>query len=268
MYAAMLVPVAVGEGLEQRYQRFLLAKNKPAEDITTLIAKDMTQGVANLIIIKQALHAAGLPIEYKFINSPNAERGFWLVKEGNAVISSLTAYPETFNDDAYMSSVIIAPREIIKGIYGLPSNYELMNVTSLEQLQQFSAVIHMAWSQDIITLQKLQLNTLVLAHDYDSIFKQIKFRHIDFTLLDIPKRENKNRFLNGIELKLVPNVALELAGARHFIVSKKHANGTIVFNALEEGLKILRAKGLINKYYQEINLLQKKPQSWKILNAM
>jgi hypothetical protein len=69
----------------------------------------------------------------------------------------------------------------------------------------------------------------------------------------IPFTSSPNQSFVKDKINLVPvkHVAILLKDSRHFVISKAHPQGESAFIALNKGLKILRAKGMISKAYTE-----------------
>ena len=84
----------------------------------------------------------------------------------------------------------------------------------------------------------------------------------DFGLFEYPN--------TGVELPddlaVVEGVTIGLEGARHFMVSKLHRDGHLVFKALERGLDVLKAKGAFRKAYIECGFINPLLESWTRLN--
>ena len=66
----------------------------------------------------------------------------------------------------------------------------------------------------------------------------------------------------------MPGVGIELIVTRHFIVSKKHADVEKIYKALEKGLAVMRAKGLIRQFYQDVGTIPKNGSNIRVLNAI
>jgi hypothetical protein len=143
-----------------------------------------------------------------------------------------------------------------------------MKVTSLKELQKFSAVIDASWKLDIENLKAIKPKSLTLVHLFVSQLQLINHRGIDFTLLKENTNVEKIATDYGVKLAMVPGVGIVLKGTRHYIVSKKHPDGEKVYKALEKGLAVLREKGLIKQYYQDVGIGPANSSNIKILNAI
>jgi len=264
-----VIKVTGKDTLKNKYLTFKARQNEPVEQITQRTGKHISQDIVNLLIIEQALHYGGMDIDYEFVSAPNVKRAMWLVKKGIALIASNSPFSVTIDESVFKSSPILARHDFVKGIYGLASNKALMKVSSLKELQGFSAVTNANWQVDIETLQALKPKSLSITPLFNSVLQQIKHRDIDFTLLKTGTEVDKLARKYGVKLARVPGVGIELIGTRHFIVSKKHPDGEKVYRALEKGLAVLHAKGLILQYYRATgNITPKKESNIKILNTI
>ena len=215
-----IIPIAVHQKLADKYYDLLARKNKTAEEISHFNIEKITRGLVSLIIIEQALALGGMPVEFDFIITPNIRRSIALVESGSAVMSPQTMTAHPFTKHLLKSSVILEQNSFIKGIYGLASNEELMKVNSLAQLTNFSAVTNAAWRDDINVLKAMNISRITLKTDTATMFKVIKYRGIDFTLLELSSNLAQPQSEEGIELVRVPDVAIALGGSRHFMISK------------------------------------------------
>ncbi len=260
------ISISIQQGLVDRYQGILTETGETAENFTQFEHKRVTKGVASLIVIKKALALGGLPSEFEFVISPNTLRGIALVKSGRAVMSQQTMFKDMFSDDLLMSTAVLEKEDFIKGIYGLASNESLMNVKTFDDLKALTAVTNTAWEYDIAALKQMELQKLHVSPNYDALFKLIQYRNVDFTLLEFSKRIEAPKIYEDIELMPVPNVAIQLNSDRHFMVSKRHPDGTKVLQALNKGLAILRSQGLLKEYYQRAKVIRADLAHWKVLN--
>jgi len=143
--ASEKIKVVAVKGLAQQYNKIFLQKNVNVINITELGIKGTSLSLAHLVIMQQALYKGGLDIDFDFVISPNHKRSGALLSSGKAVISSFFSYAEAQPKDTYISSAVMAPRTLRKGIYGLASNKALMRVKSLDDLKPLKSVLVKAW---------------------------------------------------------------------------------------------------------------------------
>ena len=165
-----------------------------------------------------------------------------------------------------MSSEILAVGAFVKGIYGLESNSELMDVTSLEELRGFTAVSLLQWKVDWKTLEELELKELHRVNKYDLLFNLVGKKGIDFTLLEVPPLPHINLEMNDVTLAPVPNVLIALNDSRHYMISKKYPHWEIIYRALEKGLAILKEDGTIRRFMKDSGFYRGDIDNWNILN--
>ncbi|MGL1861061.1 MAG: hypothetical protein OCC46_00895 [Pseudodesulfovibrio sp.] len=264
--AELILPVPADSDTISRYHALLEEKGKSAEELTEIRSNHSTRGIAALVIIKQALLAAGMNVEFKFIEVPNAARERLLVREGEAVIAGQDLFSIAFTDDVYMSSAIIPTGSFVKGVYCSKNNFPVLRLKTLADLQQFVAVSFSGWKVDWATLQGLELAGIRNVPKPQTMFKLVQFRDGDFTLWEFPATKDLSQKLGDIELIPVPGVKIALKGSRHFMISKKHPDGLRVFEALEQGLTILRKKGLIEQYLTDCGFYTPAVADWTVLN--
>jgi len=264
---AMIIKVTGNRTLEREYLAFEAKRTKPVEQLTQLTSEHNSQMVSNLVIIKQALYFGGLDIAFEFVPAHNVKHSMRLVAEGSALIASNIPFASSIDVNVFQSSSILGHGGFIKGVYGLASNKELMKVSSLKELQAFSVITNATWRVDISTLEALKPKAIYFTPLLSSMVRQIKYRRVDFILLKLNLDEAITSKLVDVKLTRVPGVGIELIGTRHIIVSKKHPDGEKTYKALEKGLAVMRAKGLIRQFYQDVGTLPKNGENIKVLNA-
>ena len=262
----LIIPIPVVSGVQERYELVLAEKGKTAEDITDLKSPHADRHVAALVIIRQAMLAGGLPVDFQMIEVPNSAREKLLVQSGSAVISSQDLFSVAFPPGVFMSSPVIPQGSFVKGVYGLADNADLRKVQSLEQLRSFSAVSYSEWKVDWLTLNEFNLDRLASATTEEAMFKLVAHRNIDFTLCEFPPSEDLSVTVAGITLHPIPDLVVVLKGSRHFMVSKKHPDGPRVFEALQRGLAILHRDGRIARYLTDVGFYNSAVAEWKVLN--
>ncbi len=264
--ATETIQVIVSDWMVELYKNKLSEHQNDALNITGFNFKGVPQQFVSLIIIKQALHKGGISVDFDFVVSPNSTRSFSLLRKSEAVLMPMLIYNDAIPNDLLASSPIIPSKSALRGIYGLKSNKSLMTVTTLEQLQQHSAVISVAWKQDVSILKQLNLKSVETVSLHATVYTRVAFRNTDFTLLDFTFSNEHIKQFGDITLYAVPNVAIEVKGSKHFVFSKSHPHSKIILQAFEKGLAIMQKEGIIAKYYQQVGLIRTDLEHLKILN--
>lgn len=225
-----------------------------------------TRAVADIIILEKALIAGEIDFEIEFISVPNAARARNLVFSGKALISSSTFFSSSFIEDVYKSREILPAGAYIKGIYCLESNSDLLSMKSLDELKNFTAVSLRSWKLDWSTLEKLDLRELNSVNNFEFIYNLIGKRGVDFSLMEIPNGTDFHLEFNGITLIPVPDILISLNDSRHFMVSRQHPVGEVVYQSLERGLEVLNKTNIIRNLMTDAGFYRKDLESWQILN--
>lgn len=223
---------------------------------------------ADLVLIWKALNEGGLEnVDFIFLESRTLARNIQMVKNGEVVLFAHDLPVGDFEETVFMTIPIIPPRRFEKGIYTIPAHTELLNIKTLEELRNFTAVSSRSWVADWEILENMQLKKLFDTVKYQNMLDMVANERVDFAVLDFPNNEDLNQTLSdGKILTPVPGVKIVLNVSRHFMVSRKHPDGQLVFEALQKGLKILEERGEIERALTECGFYHEKVKDWKILN--
>ncbi len=260
------IKIAATQRLADLYQSIIKQKQKQIIDFTSLNLKNTSKGFTSLVILKQALHKAGLATKVEFVISPTFKRSQLLVQSGAALITLATLREGYEPSGTLKSSPLIESQDMARGIYGLKSNHALMKVKTLDELKKLSAVTNIAWGGDIKALQEIEPTKLDLVSSLRAIFTRIAYRNIDFALLDLPMwTPDFQRRNEEVMLVPVPGLFINTKTAHHILISKTHPDSQKVYQALEQGLKIMREQNLLKKYYRQVKLFPSELSNWKLL---
>ena len=242
---------------------------KVASDIDNFVSNHATRQVVDILLVLKSLKLSGLPdVKIVFIEVPNSARERALVKAGEVVLGEQDHWSINFDDSVFMTDPIIRNGEFEKGIYvdPKPSNYKLLSVTSLKELQNYSAVMVPTWSVDWKTLEEMKLKIIHDTATAESIFRMLRADRAHFTLLEFSSENDFGRTIEGIRLIPVPGIKVGLKGSRHLMISKIHPQGRTVYNAVQKGLKALRNKGVIKRALTECGFLDERVSNWEKIN--
>lgn len=264
--AETTLTLAADSNIYNRYTQFLAEKKQHAEDVTDLKLPVANRPIAEIVLVQQALKAAGLPVTIQFIITPNAARDIAFVKDGTALMAGHTVFATDLSEDLYSTEAIIPINSFTKGIYTTPENNRLLQIKNLDELQQFRAISSTAWTADWMTLQEMDLANMYSAPTYESMIKMVAEGRGDFALLEFPPQKDLGLTLFGISLIPVPGLKVGIKNSRHFVVSKRHPDGRKIFMALEQGLQILKKQGRIDRYMREVGFYNQWVKDWKLIN--
>ncbi len=228
--------------------------------------------ITGLIIIKNALALRGIDAQFRFLEVPNIRREADEVAKGNAAIGS-----HLFNDDTtglprhytkmYLKTSIAQNISFDKGIYCLPNNKKILSArTSAELKQRGKALIGLHWDKDYTILTQMGITPIERAPSTESMFKMLQAGRADWIPLEFSTAPDKSITHAGVRLVPVPGIKISLSGERHFILSKRHPHGKLIYREIEEGMKIMRRQGLMQKILGQEDLSCKDINSWRTLN--
>lgn len=265
-FAVESIKVAVPEVNANLYKKFIQDKGVGPNDIQDLKSEYSSRIVADIVIISQALKLGGMDVEIEVFVVPNSARERAEAKRGNVVMAGQGHWEDNFDDSVYMTSVVIPDGGFEKGIYCLETNAKLLAIKTLQELQDFIAISIPTWFVDWSTLEQMPLKGLIRTNTKEQIYDLLGKGKVDFTLLEFPPNKDLSIMRYGVKLIPVSGVKVGLKGTRHYMVSKKHPAGEKVFKALDKGIKILKDRGTIQRYYEESGFYQKRFKDWKKLN--
>ncbi|MGB2740538.1 MAG: hypothetical protein WBC60_08290 [Cognaticolwellia sp.] len=252
--------IATNHSIYDSFQKW--TKVTPCENISSFDSPYANRGTVELVLICQALNVAGYKTKITLQQYPNYERALTQAKHGIVHIPAESLWEGDIDDEYfYKTSAIIQNGEFEKGIYTLASNTHVLAAKSLQDLQGLKAVMPKIWSVDWQTLQAMKVDTSS-APNKINMFKMIKAKRIDFTILEFSHAEDMSNQLAGIRLIPVPNIKIGLQGARYLVVSKKSPNAEALYNALNRGVTQLRETGVITKALTESGFINKRVKFW------
>jgi len=236
----------------------------PVQQITNFNNPNANRGTVELVLICQALNAAGLNYNLTVKPYPNYARALMEAEQGKVHISAEVLWDVDINvAKLYKTDAVIRDGEYEKGVYTRADNTPVLGTRNLDQLRQFSAIMPKTWKVDWGTLETMQISNLQSAARKDQIFKMIANKRADFTLLEFSQADDMSNELDGIKLVPVPNIKVGLKGSRHFVVSRKAPNSEMIFTALNKGIGILRSRGVIRRAYTQSGFFNSKVSSWQ-----
>ncbi|WP_031481890.1 type 2 periplasmic-binding domain-containing protein [Maridesulfovibrio frigidus] len=263
--ASEIIPIAGNKGTKKSYLHLVESKGGDPLAIADYYSPDSSRPAVSMLILRQALSLGGMNSDFFFITCPNPGRSINEVKNGRAVLYSSDIWEQEFDDSVYKTAPLLQRGEFQKGIYVNKKSLLLKNNPTVLSLKKKTPLVEHTWTTDIETLKQIGFKNIQTAPQYDLLFKMINRDRADFTLLDFPL--NKNLIVQSTDGDLypLPNVKVVFPHSRHFMVSKKHPQGKIVFEALEKGLKIMRENGTIKRALRQSYIINEKVKDWDII---
>lgn len=230
--------------------------------IDSFLGSNIRRDVVDMVIAQQALKLGGFEPNFKYASGKVNFRNTKMLQNGKLLISFDSywlADAETMSDNLFISDAVIRNGEYIAGIYTHPENTEVLNIKSIEDFSELSAVSTPKWRTDWQTLEALNLKELVREDEWLSMARMVNLQWIDFLLMPFHSSDDQSFTMNKVHLVPVPDIGLILKDSRHFVISKNHPSGNAAYVAINRGLEKLRVQGKIrNAYLQAGFFIQKK----------
>ena len=248
------------------YQKFL--NGRDVHSITEFKSQFVRRDVVDMVLVQQALKMGGFEPNFQYAAGRVNFRNTRLLKQGKLLLS-LDSYwlsdAITMQDHVYISQPVIRKGEYHAGIFASPKHPSIFNVTTLNDLKQFSGVSTPRWRTDWQTLQALPLKELIREDEWVSQANMVSSMLVDFIMMPFNSNGKDTYRLGKINLKHVPNMALLLNDSRHFVISKAHPLGEQAYRAINIGLTALRKGNRIQQAYRQAGFLIDK-NKYTILN--
>ncbi len=133
-----------------------------------------------------------------------------------------------------LSDPVIPKGEFEKFIVTHQSRSDVLSVTSLAELQQFSGLSVQSWKVDMRTLEEMSVKKVITTPQFSLMDKMLKGLRADFTIMEAHFKDQTG-WEN--EFEAIPGIKVALVSSRHFPVSPLRND---IVKALNQYLRILR----------------------------
>ncbi len=264
--ATEIIPVAGNRSTKRNYNKLVESKGGDPLAIMNYESPYSTRPAISMLLLKQALTLGGLDLDLFFITCPNPGRSITEVKNGRAVVYSSDIWELDFDDSVYKTAPIIQRGEFQKGLYVNKSSAFMKKSPSILSIKNSIPLVEHTWTTDIETLKKIGFKNIQTAPQYNLLFKMMNRDRADFILLEFPLDKNLDIENNDGDLYPIKNVKIVFPHSGHFMVSKNHPQGKIVYEALEKGLKIMREDGTIERALRQSHIINDEVKDWAIIS--
>ncbi len=258
--------IYIRDDVYEDYLKFVAGRD--IIDIDNFSGKNIRRDVVDMIIAQQALKLGGF--DYKFNYAPGKVnfRNTKMLENGKLLISFDSYWQQDaipLADKVFITAAVIRNGEYVAGIYTSPNNNKTLAISKLSDLNGLSAVSTTKWRTDWQTLQNLPLRKLIEEDSWLSMVRMVNIQWVDFILMPFNSTPDKSFTMDKIHLVPVDGIGVILKDSRHFVISKKHPRGKEAFEAINDGLNIMRQQGTIVKAYQQAGFFIDK-KAIKIIN--
>ena len=218
--------------------------------------------VTEFFILCQALHIGGLDPIFEFKAYPSYPRILKQVRDGKILAGGSTFWNREGDPDLfYKTEEVLRVGEVELAIFTRPEHAALLKVRTLAELQKFTAVSSENWVVDWETLGDMGIKRFH-ATSGAQMFDMVQNKRADFTLDALSTLPDMSRVVNGVRLVPVPNIKVGLRGACSFLISKQFPESKKIYEALQIGLKDLRAKKRIKVRFVETGFYNPMAKDW------
>lgn len=253
------LPVPVMESNLALYHAFVSENGGNPLTIDNFVSSYSNRVIVDMVLLQQAIQLGGMDVQLDFYGLPNPVRAQADVKEGKAVALAFETWADDFDDTVYMSDVIIDDGDFWKVVVVRFDKRDLLKkVKNIDDWKDLTAITGHKWQIDQKTLEDIGVKKIYLAYRYDLQLLMLQEGRVDLGLYEyssIMKNMPEN-------LMVVPDIKVGLRGTRHFMVSKLHPIGHSVFKALQNGIGILKERGVFRKAYSECGFFAGDIKSW------
>ena len=250
------IPVYIRDDVYEDYLKFL--NGRPVLSIVDFRGATMRRDVADMVLLQQALALGGFTKNFYYQPGKFNFRNTKMLESGDSLLSFDTYWltdAKAMAGKVYISEPVVRRGEYLAGIYTSPENQPVLRTRTLAELRKFSGVSTPKWRTDWETMSALALKELIQEDEWLSQARMVHMRWVDFMLMPFFHDEKGIYQLEQLRLKVVPGVAILLNDSRHFVISKSHPDGRFASEALNKGLRILRANGRIEQLYKQAGFM-------------
>ena len=213
------------------------------------------------VLICKALFLGGGYENIEFIPTPTQLRAVRYLEHGTYPIFGNSIWSYLTNQNIFMSDAVVKKHAYKKGIYTSPNNIKVLSSQNAEDLKKFKAVVGGAWHVDrqVLDCHGFQQN---FVPNYEQMVRMVFTERNDFILNTFGSGEDMLIEEFGMELVPVKNIKFSLPDSLHFFVSRKHADGPVLFEALTAGLEKMTREGHIYEGYKSIGFYSDSTEDW------
>ncbi|RZQ53240.1 hypothetical protein C1E23_09930 [Pseudoalteromonas phenolica] len=265
----MVIDIIQSENFTHRYQNFLNGRSVQEVNDFHATTKGSHIEIVEMILLQQALILGGIdkPIVFNPKPSVNILEYSDLIS-GDSLILARSVWHEDILDyrgSLYVSEPLVKFGEYEAGLYVAKRNLHLHNIQK-NQLDNLTVVANPRWKVDWRALHNTELNIVSFIGPWETMLEMVETNVVDTMLVNFSVSETLE--LNFENRLYVPinNLKVFLPDSRHFVVSKRHPEGKVVFEALNKGLAILRENGTIEKALKQSGFINEKVTDWQTIN--
>jgi len=221
--------------------------------------------VVEVLLMHQALSLGGFQGDIKVVSFDGYKRTVQKVQLGHFGAFGPSAWESAMTrqeNTLLFTEPLILEGEFEAGLYTSPRNKKALAIKDFSGLYDLSSVSNRNWEKDWTLLESMSLKQIHHTLHWISMAKMVAAQRVDFVLAPFPPREDLIIKVNDIELIPIPGLKVYLSGSRRWIVSAHHSQGQEAYDAIQNGLRQLREKGLVTRAYIESGFFNRLTRDW------
>jgi len=228
---------------------------------------DNNQILAELVLLCSALKTGGLNPQLDFKSATDYLRIINNSSDGQTIMPGFVIWRRDINSELfYISEPVLNKKEFTKGLYTAAKRTDLLKIRDVAALK-YSVAANPNWEHDNAEIDCLGLKPVTGPFNPISMARMVAAERADFLLYPFFKTNDLNGVLDDVKLAPVPGVKVAFNDSLHFVVSKKHPQGAIIYAALQNGLAQLHRDGTIHYIYEQIGFFNPKVKHWRELGC-
>ncbi len=170
-----------------------------------------------------------------------------------------------YQGSLYISEPVIEFGEFEAGLY---FNAQLPHLehTSYSELKKLKVVSNPRWNADWRALSNSPMVVQNFIGPWENMLAMVNANIVDVMLINFSLIRDLDLIFKGNLYRPIHGLKVVLPDSRHFVVSKRHPKGEVVFKALQKGLRIMREQGRIKRLYQQAGVFNQLVRDWKVVN--
>lgn len=265
----VVVDILKSENFTSRYNEILNGRSALAVEEFTPLSAGSHLEIVEMILLQQALYLGGetRPVKFKGTESHNLNEYTDLISGDVLTLGRTLWFEDTidFLGSLYVSEAVIPYGQYEAGFYVAKDNLAAQSMT-IADLHKLKVVANPRWKADWRALK----NTPVIINNFigpwENMLAMVDAKIVDAMLVNFSVSPDLILRFAGKEFVPIPNLKVMLPDSRHFVVSKQHPEGKLIFEALEKGLVELNEQDKIARFYQQAGFINPQVKEWQLVN--
>lgn len=225
--------------------------------------------LSDFYIMQRAIAITGDKNDLVFFPGTNSYSAYMQnIRSGESLSNGDTQFvthESEFKDNFFITQPVLKAGQFHVGLYAYKDNLRALS-SGASDLHKLSAISNPEWTFDWQELSSIGLRHLRSSRNWQEIFESVRRMESDFTLQAFSRRNDLSFQYKGEIFLPIKGLKLQFKQSRHYLISKKHPQGKVFYNRLENGLSVMRKTGEIDRIYQETGVFNFRVRDWAVVN--